>query len=201
VTAPDVEHAPAEVERLLADRGPRLGGVRLVCVDGPSGAGKTTFAAMLAERLAPAYGDVPVVHGDDVYEGWDVVAGAGDPVTAFAALGDRLHDELLAPWADGRDAAVRRWAWRSDRWGAPRVVAPAPVVFLEGVGLAGPRLRDRATVVVWLDADPDERLRRVLARDGVDVEAHLQAWRDGEDAWHRHDRTAEHADVVVRTES
>jgi uridine kinase len=197
VTADAVERALAEVERLLVERGPRLGDVRLVCVDGPSGAGKTTFAALLVERLTPMYGDVPVVHGDDVYEGWDVVAGAGDAVTAFTALGDRLHDELLVPWTEGQDAVVRRWAWRSDRWGAPRILAPAPVIVLEGVGLAGPPLRARASAVVWLDADPDERLRRVLARDGVDVEAHLASWRDGEDAWHRHDRTSEHADVLL----
>ena len=39
----------------------RLGDVRLVAVDGPSGAGKTRFALRLAKRL-----DAPLVHTDDL---------------------------------------------------------------------------------------------------------------------------------------
>ncbi|MBJ7451459.1 MAG: uridine kinase, partial [Blastococcus sp.] len=47
--------------------GPRLGGTRLVCVDGPAGSGKTTFAGRLAAALGD---DAELVHMDDLYAGW-----------------------------------------------------------------------------------------------------------------------------------
>lgn len=50
----DLEHV---VEALMERPGP----VRLVAVDGPGGAGKSTFA----DRLAAAAGGAPIIHTDD----------------------------------------------------------------------------------------------------------------------------------------
>ncbi|HEX6257165.1 MAG TPA: hypothetical protein VFZ70_15260 [Euzebyales bacterium] len=49
------------VARQILHRPPRQGHTRVVAVDGGSGAGKTTFAASLADAL-----DAPAVHTDDV---------------------------------------------------------------------------------------------------------------------------------------
>lgn len=184
--------------RVLAAQ-PSAGGVRVVCIDGPSGAGKTTLAAALAAELAPSVGDVPVVHGDEVYEGWAVVVDEVDPMRAFSVLGDRLVTWLVEPWREGADAEHPVWDWHADRWGKPRRVPAAPVVLLEGVGLAGAALRPHASLVVWLDADVTLRARRVAERDGADVDAHMDAWRACESAWHRGDSTAEHADLRLVT--
>ncbi|MGE0817763.1 MAG: uridine kinase [Candidatus Nanopelagicales bacterium] len=178
---------------------PRAGDVRLVCIDGPSGAGKTTLAAALAAELEASVGPVPVVHGDDVYEGWDVAAGARDAVQAFGILGDVLVRDLVQPWMRGEAGVCRTWDWHAAAWGAPRAVPAAPVVLLEGVGLAGSALRPCASLVVWLDADPAIRAARVADRDGAEVDAHMDRWRAREDAWHAADRTAEHADVRIAT--
>ena len=43
---------------------PRLGGVRVIAIDGPAGSGKTTLGDALAERGAA------VLHLDDLYDGW-----------------------------------------------------------------------------------------------------------------------------------
>jgi uridine kinase len=196
VTAtPDADALAAAV--LAAE--PLAGPVRLVCIDGPSGSGKTTLAAALAAALAPAVGEVPVVHGDEVYEGWPVVADAADPVQAFGILGQGLVGSLALPWIEGRAGSHRVWDWTTDAWAATRVVPPAPVVVLEGVGLGGSPLRPYASLVVWLDADRAERTARVAARDGAEVAARMDAWRAREDAWHLLDRTAEHAGVRLVT--
>ena len=54
----------------LVRRQPAVGAMRLVTVDGPSGAGKTR----LAGRLARALDRAPIVHLDFFYPGWDGLA-------------------------------------------------------------------------------------------------------------------------------
>lgn len=190
---------PRWVERVaLAE--PSVGDVRLVCVDGPSGSGKTTLASALAQALAPTFGDVPVVHGDELYEGWAVVAGAPDRVTAFDVLSQRVDTWLLERWRHGYAGTHPRWDWYADRWGEPVDVPVSPVVVLEGVGLGARTLRARAVLTVWVEAaDDGVRLDRVLARDGEALRAEMEGWLLDEAAWHRHDGTREGADVELRT--
>ncbi len=170
-----------------------------MCVDGPAGSGKTTVAADLADALAASYGVVPVVHGDEVYEGWDVVAGAPDRVAAFALLTVRVDTWLLEPWRRGADGGHPVWDWHAGRWGADVVVPAAPVVILEGVALASRGLREHAALTVWVDADDDVRLDRVLARDGDALREEMLTWQRDEVAWHRLDGTCAAADVRIQT--
>ena len=179
---------------------PSVGIVRLVCIDGPSGSGKTTLAAALAAALAPTFGAVPIVHGDDVYEGWSVVASAADRVEAFSLLAGRLDGWLLERWRRGYDGEHPSWDWHADAWGDTTVaVPPMPVVILEGVGLASRALRAQAVLSVWVDADEAVRMVRVLARDGEHLRAQMVPWQHDEAAWHLLDGTAEGCDVRIRT--
>ena len=93
------------VARVLAAP-PHCGTTKLVCVDGPSAAGKTQLAAALATAL----GNPPVVVMDELYPGWDgLVAGVA-----------RLRTEVVAPLAAGQAAAYRRWDWARDTYGERR---------------------------------------------------------------------------------
>ena len=96
----------AEVSR----RPPGLGRTRLVCVDGPSGAGKTVFAARLAAAFDPA---APVVHTDDLLAGWD------DQLSFW----DRLDRHVLAPLRSGRPGRYRPYDWHRDAFAATLPIA------------------------------------------------------------------------------
>jgi uridine kinase len=190
---------PRWAERLVASE-PSVGSVRLVCVDGPAGSGKTTLAAALAHAAEPAFGEVPVVHADELYEGWAVVAGIEDRIAAFDLLAARVEGWLLDPWRHGAPGAHPRWDWYADTFGEPVHVPAAPVVILEGVGLAARPLRAQAVLTVWVEsADDGVRLDRVLARDGEALRAEMQRWIEDERRWHEHDGTRAGADVVLRT--
>ena len=175
------------IVRRVRGAAPTIGDVRLVVVDGPAGSGKTTVAAGLAARL----GEAPVVHADELYEGWAVVADVEDPTAAFAILADRVVERLLEPWAQGRAGEHPVWDWGRGRWSPePRRVAPAPVIVLEGVGMAAAALRTRAVAAVWVEhPDAAGRLRRVLARDGAELEERMRRWQRAESAWFDRDGT------------
>ena len=76
---------------------------------------------------------------------------------------------------------------------------PAPVVILEGCGSAAAGVRDRAAVVAWVQADPQVRLARGVARDGAAMTDQWRAWQRREAAHYAADRTAAAAHLVART--
>lgn len=165
---------------------PRLGDVRLVAVDGPSGAGKTRFALRLAKEL-----DAPVVHTDDLLDGWD------DQFTFWP----RLEEQVLGPLRRGEVAAYRRYLWhRGDFDPVPVSVGPAPVVLIEGATSARRAIRPELSFAVFVSAPSGLRLERALVRDGDDslaFRAYLERWRVAEDRHFAVDETALHADLVV----
>lgn len=161
---------------------PTLGEGRLVCVDGPAGSGKTTLAAWVA-AAAP---DAVVVHMDDLFEGW----------TGLPAVEAQLGT-LLPPLAAGRVGRYRRWDWHESRWAGSVEVRPAPLLVIEGVGSGSLVAAPFTTVLVWVEAPYDLRMRRGLERDGDAFAPYWESWAAAEvDHFARH-RTRERADVRV----
>ena len=165
---------------------PRLGAVRLVAVDGPSGAGKTSFAGRLAGELG-----APVVHTDDLLDGWD------DQFTFWA----RLEAQVLQPLRRGRPGSYQRYLWHRGTFGGrPVTVPPSDAVVVEGVSSARRAIRPELSLAVFVTAPDDLRLRRALGRDGGDgvaFQAYLERWRAREDRHFAADGTAAHADLIV----
>jgi hypothetical protein len=171
----------------IVRRPARLGGVRLVAVDGGSGAGKTTFAGRLAEALGWAGERVEVVHTDDLLDGW------ADQFTFWP----RLRDGVLQPLAGGAPGRYRRYDWVADGFAEERVVPVPDVLIMDGVSVARAEVRPRLTLAVFLTADPGLRLSRALARDGVAIEPQLRAWMAAENAHFARDGTPEWVDVLI----
>jgi uridine kinase len=166
----------------------RLGATRLVAIDGPSGVGKTVFAERLAEALRHEGVDPPVVHTDDLLEGW------ADQVTFWP----RLEDRVLAPLRAGHPGGYQRYDWHTGRLRQePTEVPPAAVVILEGVTAARAAIRPEATLSVFLTAPAPLCLERAVARDGEAVRAYLEEWQRGERRHFAADATADQVDLVV----
>ncbi|AEE45801.1 uridine kinase family protein [Cellulomonas fimi] len=199
MTTPDGVSAAADEERLAAAAGaartvvtralaaaPRLGPVRVVCVDGPAGSGKTTAAGALAAAAADRGVETRVLHLDDLYEGWSGLEGS---------LWPRLAAQVLEPLRRGRPGRFQRYDWPTSRF-ADWVDVPVPALLvLEGCGSAR-RDADRVAVLrVWVEAPADLRLERGLARDGEAAHDHWVAWMRDEAAHFARERTRERADV------
>lgn len=175
--------------RVLA--GPaRLGRTRLVAVDGPSGAGKTAFAARLADALAATSDTTrpPVVHTDDLLDGW------ADQLSFWP----RLEEQVLAPVRAGQAGAYRRYNWtRRCFLPAPVPVPVAPVLIVEGVSAARAAAVVDLTLAVFVTAPQPLRLTRAVSRDGPEILPELRRWHVIERAHFAADGTEARADVVV----
>jgi len=189
-----------QIAQLLRAAPPSVGPVRLLVVDGPAGSGKTTLAAAVRDALSGADHDVPVVHGDDLYEGWAVVADAPDRVAALERLADRVTSWLLDPWRRGDVARHPVRDWVADEWGRWVDVPPREFVVLEGVGMASRRLRAHAALSLWIEVDAPVAIERVVKRDGEAMRSEIVRWQHDEARWHALDGTREAADVRLRGE-
>jgi uridine kinase len=165
----------------------RCGTTKVVAIDGPSGAGKTDFAAALAQRLPTAQ----ILHMDDLYPGWD-------GLTPAAAI---LDDQVLAPLSRGEPATYRRWDWERNRYGQSQTLPPTSLLLVEGVGSGARPGWQFKSGLIWLEANRDERFRRGIERDGESYLPHWQRWSASEDAHFEADGTRDRADLVVNTSS
>lgn len=122
--------------RELAALSPSLGPVRLIGIDGHAGSGKSTFAG----RLAGALGGAPVLRLDDVATHEEPFGWPG-----------RLRSQVLEPLAAGRAAHWTPYDWVERRFGPPRVLEPAPVLLVEGVGAGRWALRPHLARLLWME--------------------------------------------------
>jgi dephospho-CoA kinase len=169
------------VLELVDERPPTLGRGRLLCIDGPAGSGKTTLATEVA-----ALTGAPVVHMDNLYEGWD----------GLPRIRTQL-DKLLLPLSRNRPGSYRRWDWYADRWAEAVAVPPAPLLVLEGVGAGARTHAGLTTVLAWVEVPAEQRLVRGLARDGVQFDEQLRAWTVAEQLHFERDDTRARADLVI----
>jgi uridine kinase len=180
-------------------RPPGLGRTRLVCVDGPAGSGKTTLADALVEAAAHRAGQragpaaVPTVgtvllHMDDLYEGW---SGLNDELTR------RLERDVLAPLRAERAGRYRRYDWHRGRFAEEHAVPVPELLLVEGCGSGAARYADATTLLIWVEAPRELRVRRGVERDGVGVLPHWRAWMVDEERHFARQRTRERADVLV----
>jgi cytidylate kinase len=146
----------------------------VIAIDGPAGAGKSTVARAVAERLGFTYLDTGAMYRAVAL----AAAGREDEAAEIAERSDiRVGDRVLL---DGRDVtdAIRTPETSA---GASRVAADQRV---RAALVRKQREIVRAAVKVFLTATPEERARRRAAQTGGDPERIMteQAERDARDA-------------------
>lgn len=154
---------------------------RVVAIDGPGGAGKSTLAAHLAREL-----DAPIVHTDD-FASWD------NPLEWWPDL----IETVLRPIAAAQPAR-----YTPTSWGGPAkaqvVIEPGDFVVLDGVSASRAAFRPFLAFSIWVETPRNARLRRGLQRDGAHARADWDRWMAEEDAYVEREQPAARADLVLR---
>jgi uridine kinase len=125
------------------------GRLTVVGIGGCGGAGKTTLAHRLAERIGPAQ----IVATDEFWTG-----------SSFDL--EQLRVAVLDPLLAGSVATFDSWSWATKTLHPGRTVQPEGVVIVEGVCALHQMFRADLAVRVWVDAPREVRLERGVARDG-----------------------------------
>jgi uridine kinase len=192
---PGLDELIGEIRRRMVGRAAPL----LVALDGRSGTGKSTLAALLADRLGAT-----VVEGDDFYPGgsdadWD----ARSPAEKAALVIDwrRMRADALEPLLAGRPAAWHPFDFAAGEGLAAHTVtrAPAPVIVLDGVYSARPELADLVDLAILVEAADDRvRRQRLLAREGAPyMAAWHRRWDAAEDYYFTHVRPRSSFDRII----
>lgn len=144
------------------------GTTRVITIDGPAGSGKTSLAIDLAKAL----GNCPIVHLDDIYEGWTQ--------DLISELPDRISTWIIEPLEQNLEARYLKYDWSTERFDSIVEIPKSEYLILEGVGAGNPRIGAKAALNIWIEADPGVLLTRLIKRDGEEYRSKLVAWQNHE---------------------
>jgi uridine kinase len=162
--------------------------LRLVAIDGGAGAGKTTFADLLAAEL----GGAPVIPMDD-FNSWIDLEG----------WWPRFESQVLEPAFAGKDFRYQKRDWVNDMAGDGldewREMPFSPLLILEGVGAARKALGKRLHYSIFIEVPAGERLERGIKRDeGIEgIRGMWERWMPFEKAFMDKELARSRADLVI----
>ena len=159
----------------------------LYAIDGPAGAGKTTYAAQLEAELS-VNATVKTIHMDDLYNGWDNALS-----NALSEILDRISTAHLA----GRECVIKKFNWSTMEFDSEEIITPTDVLIIEGVGAAQQIVRESGAITYWLDIEAEIGLQRVLARDGAHIEVQMRQWQIDQDKHFARDETRENCEFKL----
>lgn len=143
----------------------------IIGIAGGTGSGKTTVVNKIINRFAP--GEVAVMPQDSYYKDSSHVPPELRQKINFdepAAIEWTLLVQHLKELKAGNTIEMPTYSYLTcTRQQETVTVAPTDVVIVEGIlVLTDPVLRDMLDVKVFVDADADDRLIRVIARDCIE---------------------------------
>jgi len=161
----------------------------VIAIDGPAGAGKTTLAHEIFLALSNKM-SVQVIHMDDLYDGWD---------NALSKDLSKILQYVVSQHEVKSPTSIQRYNWESSSFGESEELPVSDLLILEGVGCGDKELQDRFAALIWMEIDPEDGLKRVVNRDGLQVQDQMQKWLGTQAEYFLQHSTREKADFILTT--
>lgn len=186
-----------QVERLICDIEARAQDMRrplLVSIDGKSGSGKSTLAEVIRQKVRAS-----VISGDDFFAGGEAVTNVSPEKLVEICIDWQALRRVLKQLHLSEPACFFAYDWMAfdgSRKSEMTRIEALDVVLLEGVYSARSELRDLVDLTVLLEISDEERLRRLLAREG-EISLWERQWHCAEDWYFATSAPRESFDVVL----
>ena len=148
----------------------QCGGTVLVAIEGRCASGKSTLAGRLSTHYA-----CPVIHMDEFF-----LRPEQRTHSRYATPGEnidheRFLQEVLLPIRRSQTVSYRPYDCRTQQLAGAITLPAAPVYIVEGSYSCHPALRHYYDLRLFLTVEPEEQLRRIIARNGP---AYAEVFRD-----------------------
>lgn len=155
---------------------------KIIAIDGLGGAGKSSLAGQLSQKL----GNAPILHTDD-FASWN------NPLNWWP----RLLGKVLEPLYHNEIARYQRYDWGTKRLAEWHEIQPAEYLILEGVSSSREAFRPYIAFSIWIETPRQERLRRGLERDGETARTQWEEWMESEDEYIEREHPEQKADLII----
>jgi uridine kinase len=177
-----VNHQRSIIQAIQSAQAPDGMTTKIIAIDGPGGAGKSSFAEQLSHHL----GNAPILHTDD-FASWE------NPLNWWP----RLLGQVLEPLSHNETACHQRYDWGTKRLAEWHEVQPVEYLLLEGVSSSREAFRPYIALSIWIETPRQERLRRGLERDGEAARRQWEEWMAREEEYIEREHPEQKADLVI----
>ena len=141
----------------------------IVAIDGRCGAGKTTLASELQNRLS-----CNVIHMDDFFlrphqRSEERLAEPGGNIDY-----ERFIEEVLIPLQKNEPFTYKPYSCATQSFGEPIRIVPGNLTIVEGSYSCHPKFWDFYDLHIFLDVESEEQIRRIKNRCGEDGAINFQ---------------------------
>lgn len=172
---------------------PQTKKVRIIAIDGRAAAGKTTIGRLLADVIG-----AEVIHMDDFFLPPELRT-----MERFAEAGGNVHferffDEVLPKLKRNEPFSYRCFDCDIMTYGEYRKIGRSDWRIVEGAYCCHPAFGEYMDLRVFCDVLPDEQIRRIIARNGLEMaNVYFSKWIPMEEYYFASGRIREKASIII----
>jgi uridine kinase len=175
----------SELVELIQSSSTKCGETKLICIDGPAGSGKTTLANSLSRYLD----NCPIVHMDEIYEGWE-------EALSQKTTND-LYQWIIEPLLKKQLIEFFKFDWTISKRNEKVVIRSHPYLIIEGVGSSVKKVSEHASLKIWIEVNQSLGVERVLKRDGQQIKDQMKNWQIQELNYFNENKTKENSNIWI----
>jgi uridine kinase len=175
----------SELVELIQSSSIKCGETKVVCIDGPAGSGKTTLANSLSKYLD----NCPIVHMDEIYEGW------GEALSQKTT--NDLYQWIIEPLLKKQLIEFFKFDWTISKRNKKVVIRSHSYLIIEGVGSSVKEVSKHASLKIWIEVNQSLGIERVLKRDGQQIKDQMKNWQIQELNYFNENKTKENSNIWI----